>query len=195
MLPSRVLAYIQIGTFVIVVTSSSWIISTFFFTSLLKVLQPGKEWTEYAIEKTCIMVRQYSRNLPNDNSSDDDLDDVNPALKPVFAVSEKSIDDAVSSYQRGNCSPQLTLINSNERFNRKIFFGFVNILDVNFSLDFRGTLTSIVTVVVDEGIIRVKAPEPSPPLPPPPPLNQLQAYEMSTSFSMGGDSEDDSQVK
>jgi len=122
LLPSRVLAYIQIGTFVIVVTLSSWIISTFFFTSLLKVLQPGSEWTEFAIQKTCNIVRQYRRGATtHENSSDDELDDRDPSLKPVFAVSEKSIDDAVSSYQRGNCSPQMTMINKNERLNIFIF--------------------------------------------------------------------------
>ena len=43
LLPSRVLAYIQIGTFVLVVTVHSWFFSTFFFTSRLKVIKPEQD--------------------------------------------------------------------------------------------------------------------------------------------------------
>jgi protein dispatched 1 len=40
MLPSNVLAYIQIGIFLVVVMTVSWIYSTFFLMSLLRVIGP-----------------------------------------------------------------------------------------------------------------------------------------------------------
>ena len=42
LLPTHVLAYIQIGTFIIVVMSTSWIFSTFFFQSLLRLIGPER---------------------------------------------------------------------------------------------------------------------------------------------------------
>ena len=38
LLPARVLAYIQIGTFIVVLMTISWIFSTFFFLALLELL-------------------------------------------------------------------------------------------------------------------------------------------------------------
>ena len=42
LLPARVLAYIQIGTFIVVLMTISWIFATFFFLSLLSAWGPNK---------------------------------------------------------------------------------------------------------------------------------------------------------
>ena len=42
LLPARVMAYIQIGTFIVVLMTISWIFSTFFFQSLLSAWGPSK---------------------------------------------------------------------------------------------------------------------------------------------------------
>ena len=41
LLPTRVLAYIQIGTFIVIVISVSWFFSTFFLLSVLSVVGSG----------------------------------------------------------------------------------------------------------------------------------------------------------
>jgi len=42
LLPTRVLAYIQIGTFIAVLMSVSWVFSTFFFQSIMRSWGPTK---------------------------------------------------------------------------------------------------------------------------------------------------------
>ena len=41
MLPSRVLAYVQIGSFIIVLMLTSWCFATFFFQAFLRILGPS----------------------------------------------------------------------------------------------------------------------------------------------------------
>ena len=43
LLPTRVLAYIQIGTFIVIVISVSWFFSTFFLLSVLSVAGSGPD--------------------------------------------------------------------------------------------------------------------------------------------------------
>ena len=40
LIPTRVLAYIQIGTFIVIVMTTSWIFATFFFQAVLSVVGP-----------------------------------------------------------------------------------------------------------------------------------------------------------
>ncbi|GAB6020682.1 hypothetical protein CHUAL_003351 [Chamberlinius hualienensis] len=47
MLPSSVLSYIQIGTFVMIVMTTSWIYSTLFFQSLLRLFGPQKHFGQF----------------------------------------------------------------------------------------------------------------------------------------------------
>ena len=52
LLPSRVMAYVQIGTFIVVVMSTSWLYSTCFFNSMLSILSPKENkrslcWDSY----------------------------------------------------------------------------------------------------------------------------------------------------
>ncbi|TRY78598.1 hypothetical protein TCAL_06908 [Tigriopus californicus] len=42
LIPSRVLAYIQIGTFIVIVMTISWLYSTFFFQSILRIIGPTR---------------------------------------------------------------------------------------------------------------------------------------------------------
>ena len=42
LLPTRVLAYVQIGTFIVIVMTASWLISTFFFQALLSLFAPKR---------------------------------------------------------------------------------------------------------------------------------------------------------
>ena len=96
----------------------------------------------------------------------------------VFAVSEMSIDHAASNFamSSSSCHQQQMLS--------------------------RGTPTSIVTVVIDEGIVRVSAPEPpSPPddvnrrpsfeMEPSADVKRGSTFEMATSFSVADEESDD----
>lgn len=59
MLPSSVLAYIQIGVFLIVVMSVSWLYSTFLFNALLSIAGPERGFGQfsYPFLKGCMTVR------------------------------------------------------------------------------------------------------------------------------------------
>ena len=50
LLPTRVLAYIQIGTFIVVVMAASWLFSTFFLLSVLCVACPGPDLSVCQVE-------------------------------------------------------------------------------------------------------------------------------------------------
>lgn len=51
MLPSKVLAYIQIGKFLVIVMTISWIFSTFFLMSLLRVFGPQYGFGQFSFPK------------------------------------------------------------------------------------------------------------------------------------------------
>ena len=80
----------------------------------------------------------------------------------VFAVSETSIEHAASSFAFSASCTQLQN-------------------DVILS---RGTPTSIVTVVIDEGIVRASAPSP------PPPLHQQHKYQQHVQLEQHQDGQD-----
>jgi hypothetical protein len=65
-----VLAYIQIGTFVLVVTFHSWFFSTFFFTSLLKIIRPDHDcMLDFKDRITSVFSRRKSNQDEGDNAA------------------------------------------------------------------------------------------------------------------------------
>ena len=77
LLPTRVLAYIQIGTFIVIVISVSWFFSTFFLLSVLSVAGSGPT-IDCQDKKDCLKkVRQNSKlmrlNSPISLSHDRDM--------------------------------------------------------------------------------------------------------------------------
>ena len=61
MLPSRVLAYVQIGSFIIVLMLTSWCFATFFFQAFLRILGPSALSISIP-EETCCGQRMKLRN-------------------------------------------------------------------------------------------------------------------------------------
>lgn len=61
MLPSRVLAYVQIGSFIIVLMLTSWCFATFFFQAFLKILGPSALSISIP-EETCCGQRMKLQN-------------------------------------------------------------------------------------------------------------------------------------
>lgn len=63
MLPSNVLAYIQIGTFLVVVMTISWVYSTFFLMSLLSVIGPEYGFGQFNYPKLNLMKKNEMNNI------------------------------------------------------------------------------------------------------------------------------------
>ena len=85
LLPARVLAYIQIGTFIIVLMTTSWFFSTFFFQSILRSWGPTKSanFTLPLPQAICCSVEP----------DDDDIE----TLKKAYTVSDTVISHVSSS--------------------------------------------------------------------------------------------------
>ena len=64
LLPTRVLAYIQIGTFIAILMSTSWLFSTFFFHALLRIIGRGSK---------CERVSQHKNSLVCQSNDEDDI--------------------------------------------------------------------------------------------------------------------------
>ena len=77
LLPARVLAYIQIGTFIVVLMTISWIFSTFFFLALLSAWGPNKISGLHLPTVICCSLER-----------DDDMEDEVENIKKAFTVSD-----------------------------------------------------------------------------------------------------------
>jgi hypothetical protein len=62
LLPSRLLAYIQIGTFIMVVMVTSWVFATFFFQAVLRILGPNSLSIENSIPEDSCCGQRLRRN-------------------------------------------------------------------------------------------------------------------------------------
>lgn len=60
MLPSRVLAYIQIGKFLVIVMTVSWLYATFFLMSMLRLLGPQSDFGQYSFRGAWQWIRGSS---------------------------------------------------------------------------------------------------------------------------------------
>lgn len=56
MLPSRVLAYIQIGVFLLLVMGTSWIYATLFLCSMLAVIGPSSQFAQFRYSRYVLLV-------------------------------------------------------------------------------------------------------------------------------------------
>lgn len=61
MLPSTILAYIQIGVFLVIVMSISWIYATFFLMSLLRVIGPQYGFGQFRYPKLRSALRDSTK--------------------------------------------------------------------------------------------------------------------------------------
>ena len=77
LLPARVLAYIQIGTFIVVLMTISWIFSTFFFLALLSAWGPNKISSLHLPTVICCSLEK-----------DEDMTDEVENIKKAFTVSD-----------------------------------------------------------------------------------------------------------
>ena len=64
LLPTRVLAYIQIGTFIAILMSTSWVFSTFFFHALLRIIGRGSK---------CEHIPRHKNNTVYHGNDDDNI--------------------------------------------------------------------------------------------------------------------------
>ena len=119
LLPTRVLAYIQIGTFITILMSTSWIFSTFFFHALLRIIgRRGKRCERVTKNKDCenILDQEQPEKMTNGTGNDTleqdeagannaqnnntaiatkETDTIDPHEK-LYAVSDNTVTHAVS---------------------------------------------------------------------------------------------------
>ncbi|XP_043605135.1 protein dispatched [Bombus pyrosoma] len=66
MLPSCVLAYIQIGIFLFLVMSISWIYATFFLCSVLAVIGPSSQFAQFQYPRLNLLWKYFRKNKSGD---------------------------------------------------------------------------------------------------------------------------------
>ena len=94
LLPARVMAYIQIGTFIVVLMTISWIFSTFFFQSLLSAWGPSRTSSLPLPTFICCSVEE-----------EEDMVDEVENIKKAFTVSDtilSRVSDSHSELEFGN---------------------------------------------------------------------------------------------
>lgn len=107
MLPSKVLAYIQIGKFLLIVMSISWLFSTLFFMSLLKIIGPQHGFGQLNMPK--LTTKRESKNGKNHHN------DYNKHFGTHGTVSEQllSASSSAAGEYIGSESHELSSLNSN----------------------------------------------------------------------------------
>ena len=133
LLPTRVLAYIQIGTFIVILMSTSWIFSTFFFHALLRIIGRGQKCESLDQKQESLVfqgmdddniinssantnIKPIDETLENGNeyrSKDNDapilsnIMEISDSKEKLYAVSESTITHAVSIANRNGNHKQL----------------------------------------------------------------------------------------
>ncbi|XP_015919103.2 protein dispatched homolog 1 isoform X1 [Parasteatoda tepidariorum] len=82
--PSTVLAYLQIGTFLVLLMSISWLYSTFFFLSILSIAGPVNEFLQLSYSSFNVCSECETAAVPVE--------------KNVFALSESTLSSSSASY-------------------------------------------------------------------------------------------------
>eukprot|EP00095_Tigriopus_kingsejongensis_P008223 maker-scaffold604_size126151-snap-gene-0.35 protein:Tk08223 transcript:maker-scaffold604_size126151-snap-gene-0.35-mRNA-1 annotation:"conserved hypothetical protein" len=93
LIPSRVLAYIQIGTFIVIVMTVSWVYSTFFFQAILRVFGPAQTCKGPSTDMGLNPKDYYMECCETETGSSDDIvaaqKQPTPQATPtVFALSD-----------------------------------------------------------------------------------------------------------
>lgn len=106
MLPSSVLAYIQIGKFLLIVMSISWLYSTLFFVSLLRIVGPQHGFGQLNVP---VLIKRESKNGKNHHA------DYNKRFTAHGTVSEQLLSGSSSAAGEfiGSESHELSSLNSN----------------------------------------------------------------------------------
>ncbi|KAK9890454.1 hypothetical protein WA026_010540 [Henosepilachna vigintioctopunctata] len=105
MLPSLILPYIQIGIFLVIVMSVSWLYATFFLGSLLASLGPQNHFSQFSYSKICRCLngkpsRDRARSRPTNSSISDTHE-----LETLTDKTLKTISKSLQKSCRG-CSNQ-----------------------------------------------------------------------------------------
>lgn len=105
MIPSSVLAYTQIGSFLLIVMSISWLYGTFFFASLLCAMGPQHNFGQ---------IRLWARKKPDNKNAKNHIDH-GPRLSTQGTVSEQLLSASSSAAGEfiGSESHELNSLNSN----------------------------------------------------------------------------------
>lgn len=95
MMPSLVLAYIQIGIFLLIVMSVSWVYATFHLGSILAIGGPQNDFGQFEYSKSCFKLKKTSGDTTNRTADARELDSLTknsvPSLPKQFrrSVSER----------------------------------------------------------------------------------------------------------
>lgn len=106
MLPSKVLGYMQIGTFIMIVMTASWIYSTLFFQALLRLWGPQRHFGQFRYPsantcKTCCLCMCRNELQSHSNSTNAHTD----KMVYSFALSESTLSTSSTGYPlQGNAS-------------------------------------------------------------------------------------------
>lgn len=132
MMPSLVLAYIQIGIFLVTVMAVSWFYATFHLGSMLAVAGPQNQFGQYNYSKICFLMRgsktgakEYDQTRPTVSSVSDthELDSltsknsVRPmpkALQRSFSGSKSNQNKYIFTDQSPSATSAITIITAEE---------------------------------------------------------------------------------
>ena len=74
MMPARVIAYIKLGTFLMLVMTFSWVYSTFLFQSICRIIGPRHNFCQISFSSCKKKTDDHRRLVANDEDDDDDDD-------------------------------------------------------------------------------------------------------------------------
>ncbi|XP_058467660.1 protein dispatched [Malaya genurostris] len=96
MLPSSVLAYIQIGVFLVIVMSTSWVYATFFLMSLLRMIGPQYGFGQFRYPKLRTGFRENNKSQMDANNRQD-IDHQNTVSEQLLSNSSSAAGELVGS--------------------------------------------------------------------------------------------------
>lgn len=105
MIPSNVLAYIQIGSFLLIIMSISWIYGTFFFGSLLCVIGPQHGYGQFRMQ---IWTKRENKNGKNHIEYNQRLSTQGTVSEQLLSASSSAVGEFI-----GSESHELSSLNSN----------------------------------------------------------------------------------
>ncbi|XP_058813759.1 protein dispatched [Topomyia yanbarensis] len=97
MLPSRVLAYIQIGIFLVIVMCTSWVYATFFLMSLLRLIGPQQGFGQFSYPSLRTRFREGAKTQMDTTNRPNHLHHQNTVSEQLLSNSSSAAGELVGS--------------------------------------------------------------------------------------------------
>ena len=129
LLPTRVLAYIQIGTFIAILMSTSWLFSTFFFHALLRIIGRGSKCEQVSQHKNSLVCHSNDgdniiNSAANNNCKQIGLEkheeDIEDNDDQVFSKEHHTLDsqEQLLAVSQSTVTHAVSIANGNQRRNK-----------------------------------------------------------------------------